>query len=284
MLGCDAAGDIAVIHVDGLSPNRRPLHFAKPGTFGPGDEVIAVGYGLALSGDPSLSRGIISAVRRSLDGKYSDLVQTDAVINHGNSGGPLLDLHGEVVGVNSYGAPSTLKVADVVEAQKQNELDAGSTPEVGLNVVQGVFYARSAATAEVYVQKIIATGQVTRLDLGVSVSWLDPNRVHLPSPGVFVESVSPGSAAARAGLTKGMVIYAIDLGNGVTWQIRTPGDFQDALALMTPGQAVKVYYFSLTDKGIDDVNSSNYVPASEAKWYGAGMMPTSTSSTLISAS
>jgi S1-C subfamily serine protease len=285
VLGCDVAGDIAVIHVDGLSPNRRPLRFAKPGTFVPGDEVIAIGYGLLLDGDPSVSRGVISALHRSLaNGKYGDLVQTDAVINHGNSGGPLLDMNGEVVGVNSYGEASTLNVADVVEAQKQSELDAGSAPEVGVNVVQGVFYARSATTVQAYVQQIIAAGQVARLNLGVTVSWLNPTWIHLPCEGVQVQSVSAGSAAARAGLAKGMYIYAIDLGNGVRWEIRTPGDFRDALALMTPGQAVTVYYFALSDQGIDHAGNGDYVPTSEAKWYKVDVMPTTASSTLIPAS
>jgi S1-C subfamily serine protease len=275
VLGCDAAGDIAVIHVDGLSPNRRPLHFAKPGTFGPGDEVIAVGYGHSLDGDPSVSRGIISAVHRSFIG-FGDLVQTDAVINHGNSGGPLLNMHGEVVGVNSYGEASTLNVADVVQAQKQNALDAGSVPKVGLNVVQGIYYARSATTAQVYVQKIIATGRVARPDLGVDGYSLNATWVHLPRQGVLIKSVKPGSAAERAGLAKGMVIYAIDLGNGVNWQVRSVGDLNDALAFTTPGRAVKLYFFALTDKGIDLANDGKSVPASEAKWYNVDIVPADT--------
>jgi serine protease Do len=283
VLGCDRAGDIAVIHVDGLSPNRRPLHFAKPGTFRPGDEVIAVGYVLSLDGDPSVSRGIISALHRSLLGQFGDLVQTDAVINHGNSGGPLLDMRGEVIGVNTYTEPSHLEIADVELAQKQNAIDAGSVSEIDLSVVQGISYARSAATAEVYVQKIIATGRVARSALGIVVAPLDPIRFHLPRQGVLIKSVAPGSAADRAGLTKGVVIYAVQLGDEGTSQIRSPGDLADVLALMTPGRAVKLQYFALTDKGMDLANEGKSVPASESKWHNVDIVPAAdTASSLIS--
>jgi hypothetical protein len=148
-------GDIAVIHVDGISPHRPPLRFAKPGAFEPGDEVIAVGYGLDLFGEPSVNSGNISALHRS-DGEHGDLVQTNAPINHGNSGGPLLNMRGEVVGVNSYGVPSQLKMADLFLAQKQIVDNGGGLPSVGLDIVSGIFYAKGAATAQTYVQKIIA--------------------------------------------------------------------------------------------------------------------------------
>jgi serine protease Do len=284
VLGCDRAGDIAVIHVDGLSPNRRPLHFAKPGTFGPGDEVMAVGYSLGLDGDPSASRGIVSALHRSLLGQFGDLVQTDAVINHGNSGGPLLDMRGEVIGVNTYTEPSHLMITDVELAQKQNAIDAGSASVIDFNLVQGISYARSAATAEVYVQKIIATGRVARSTLGIVIAPVDPIRFHLPRQGVVIQSVAPSSPAARAGLTKGKVIYAIDLGNGVNWQTRTPGDLADALALMTPGRVVKLQCFSLTDNGIDLANEGKSIPVSELKWYNVDVVPVAdtASSSLIS--
>jgi S1-C subfamily serine protease len=282
VLGCDAPGDIAVIHVDGLSPDRRPLHFAEPSTFGPGEDVIAIGYGLDLDGDPSVSRGIISALHRSLGG-HGDLVQTDAVINHGNSGGPLLDMHGDVVGVNSYGEVSTVNVSDIAHAQTQNSLDAGPPSTIDVNVVQGVNYAIGATTAKLFVQEIIATGHVTRLDLGITVVSINPEAVYLPRDGVLIKAVTPGSAAAGAGITAGMVLYAIDVGNGVTWQIRTEGDFRDALALVAPGRTVKLHYFALTDKGMADIKNGNSVPVSDANWYYADVMPNSSATSLIAA-
>jgi S1-C subfamily serine protease len=284
VLGCDEEGDIAVLHVDGLPPTRQPLRFARSGTFGPGDEVMVVGYALGLDGDPSVTTGSISALHRSLvDGAFGDLVQTNAAINHGNSGGPMLDMHGEVVGVNTYIERSTLDVGDVTRAQKKNTINAGPPPEIDLKVVQGIFYARSAVTAQVYVQEIISSGRVRRPDLGVAVSWMDSNWLHLPRQGVKVDSVTPGSLAARVGLAKDMIIYAIDLGSGVVWKIRTPGDFRDALALMSPSQAIKLYFYALTDKGTYDANGFDSVPMSEAKWFSVDVMPASTLSGRVSA-
>jgi serine protease Do len=282
VMGCDRDGDIAVIHVDGLSPNRRPLHFAKPGTFGPGDEVIAVGYALGFDGDPTVSRGIVSALRRSVDGgNFSDLVQTDAVINGGNSGGPLLDMYGDVVGVNTYSAASSLSLADIEQAQKQNAVKAGSAPRVGLDVVEGIFYARSAATAEVFVKKIISVGVVDRPDFGITVTALNPT-LHLPRRGVQITSIAPGSAAERAGLTDGSIIYSIELGNGVSWEIHTPGDLNDALALMTSGRAVKVQSFALTKNGADQANKHRSVPSSEVKWFSVEITPITATGLLLS--
>jgi S1-C subfamily serine protease len=283
VLGCDHAGDIAVIHVDGLSPNRHPLRFAKPGSFGPGDQVIAVGYALSLDGDPTVSRGIVSAVHRSFEGQFGDLVQTDAVINHGNSGGPLLDMHGQVVGIDTLTTPPTVKVADVVQALKENqtESDGSSASAIDLNVVHGVFYARSATTAQIYVQEIIAKGRVARADLGVEVSFLDPVWYHLPRPGVLVSAVTADSPAAMAGLEQRVVIFAIGLGNGAQWEIRTPGDFRDAMALIALSEPVTVYYYSLTDQGVHLVGDDGSVPASEARWHEVKITPVAPRSSLM---
>ena len=108
LVGRDELSDLAVVKID--VSNLRPLDFANDSDVRVGEEVVAIGYGLAfeLEGMPSVTRGVVSALHRSrseLRGELSvslgDLVQTDAAINHGNSGGPLLDMRGRVVGINT---------------------------------------------------------------------------------------------------------------------------------------------------------------------------------------
>lgn len=103
IVGGDTTADIAVLHVDDTS-GLRPAKLGNSDDIAVGDDVIAVGNALALEGGQSVTRGIVSAVDRSLDtgnGTLTGLVQTDAAISSGNSGGPLVNADGEVVGINT---------------------------------------------------------------------------------------------------------------------------------------------------------------------------------------
>jgi S1-C subfamily serine protease len=273
VLGCDGPGDIAVLHVDGDVSQRRPLPFAKSGTFEPGDDVIAVGYGFDLYGEPTVTRGIISALHRSL-GVHGDLVQTDAAINHGNSGGPLLNLRGEVVGMNSYSLGATIDLSALLSAQKEMLKKGDASTTVPVNDVRNLDFARSAVTVAAYVQNIIANGEVKRFDLGVTVASIDPTRFYLPRQGVVVNSVVPGSQAARIGLKTGDIIYSVELGDGTTWLTPDAAAFEDALALMTPGRSTKIHEYQITDKGIAQAKAQLPVSASDIVWYHADFTPT----------
>lgn len=99
VLGVDAVRDLAVLSI--CCGTFTSLEFGDASGLEVGDEVIAIGYALGLSGDASVSRGIVSAIR--YDARHrSDVIQTDAAINPGNSGGPLLSLEGLILGINTF--------------------------------------------------------------------------------------------------------------------------------------------------------------------------------------
>lgn len=103
ILSTDPGNDLALIKLVNAS-GLTPATLADPDSLAVGDTVIAVGYALALDGGPSVTSGIISALNRTLtdtDGALDGLIQTDAAISSGNSGGPLINLEGQVVGVNT---------------------------------------------------------------------------------------------------------------------------------------------------------------------------------------
>ena len=99
VLGTDAVRDLAVVRI--CCGSFRALSFGDANALEPGDEVIAIGYALGLSGQATITRGIVSAMRYDSD-HLSDVIQTDAAINPGNSGGPMLSLSGEILGINTF--------------------------------------------------------------------------------------------------------------------------------------------------------------------------------------
>jgi putative serine protease PepD len=109
LVGADAQADLAVLHIAGARDlPTAPL--GKSADLRVGDDVVAIGNALALTGGPTVSRGIVSALNRSLDtdtGTMSGLAQTDTAISSGNSGGPLVNALGQVVGINTAVATST---------------------------------------------------------------------------------------------------------------------------------------------------------------------------------
>ncbi|MEY4405306.1 MAG: hypothetical protein RI976_1237, partial [Actinomycetota bacterium] len=102
ILASDVGNDLALIKVD--ATGLIVATFAKPGSVQIGDTVVAIGYALALDGGPTVTSGIVSALKRTIEtdsGALNSLIQTDAAISSGNSGGPLVNLKGEVVGINT---------------------------------------------------------------------------------------------------------------------------------------------------------------------------------------
>ncbi|HET6201374.1 MAG TPA: trypsin-like peptidase domain-containing protein [Planctomycetota bacterium] len=208
VLGVDAATDLAVLRAPSLP--APPLPFGDSGNLRLGEMVLAVGAPLGLEG--SVSLGIVSALGREIRSpsghRIEGVIQTDAAVNPGNSGGPLVDASGRVVGINT---------ASVLAAQ-------------------GVSFAVPSNTARHVLGEILAHGRVRRGRLGVHAlsAWASSAalaRAGLrPGAVVLVRDVEPGSPAARAGLRPGDAIVSI----GET-RIGSPDDLHRALGSASVG-------------------------------------------------
>lgn len=191
VVGTDPTSDIAVIRVQGIS-GLTPISLGSSSDLRVGQPVVAIGSPLGLSG--TVTTGIVSALNRpvSTTGESGnqntvlDAIQTDAAINPGNSGGALVNMNGQLVGVNS--AIATLG-ADSPDAQ------SGS---IGLGFAIPVDQAKRIA------DELIATGKASHASLGVQVTN------DKGTPGAKVVDVVAGGAAAAAGLPKNVVVTKVD--------------------------------------------------------------------------
>ena len=179
VVGTDTSTDLAVLHVNAPSSELSPLTLGDSSKVAVGDGVVAIGDPFGLTG--TVTSGIVSAVNREIsspDGTpLEGAIQTDAAINHGNSGGPLFDLQGDVIGITS-----------------QIESDSGGSDGVG--------FAIPSNTIKSVVAQLISSGTVEHAFLGVG-----PQTV---TNGVRIASIETGSAAAKAGVKTGDVITAVD--------------------------------------------------------------------------
>jgi serine protease Do len=212
VLGVDTATDIAVLKID--AKNLPIVRFGQPSKLMVGDYVLAIGapYGL----DQTATSGIISAKGRSLPSENNEnfvpFLQTDAAVNPGNSGGPLFDAAGNVIGINSQIYSRT-------------------------GGFQGVSFAIPIDVALTIKDQIVATGHATHARLGVSIQPLTQDLAEsfgLERPdGALVSTVAPNSAAAKAGLKSGDVITKV---NGEA--IQEPGMLSSRVGLSRPGEKV----------------------------------------------
>jgi len=188
IVGTDAIADIAVLKVDTKLP--AVASFGDSAALEPGQWAIAIGSPL---GDfrGTVTVGVVSALNRSV-GRMQGLVQTDAAINNGNSGGPLINSLGQVIGIN------TLVVRSTSEG----------------NVAEGLGFAVPSNMVREIVAQIIAKGKVERAYIGIRYQDVDPqiaSAMNLNATnGVVVSVVEPNSPAAKAGLQENDVITAFD--------------------------------------------------------------------------
>jgi len=211
ILGMDQASDVAVLKIDGKNLPTVRIGSAKASQVG--EWVLAIGspYGF----ESSASAGIISAKSRSLpDGSYVPFLQTDVAVNPGNSGGPLFNMRGEVIGINS-----------------QIYSRSGG--------YQGLSFAIPIEVAMNVERQIVTHGKVERGRLGVAIQEIDQSLADsfgLARPsGALVSSVDKDGPAARAGLEAGDVILGID-----GQPVEISGELPAIVAAKRPGETIRL--------------------------------------------
>ncbi|MFB6345133.1 MAG: Do family serine endopeptidase [bacterium] len=208
LVGADPRTDLAVLKIDRTS--LPELDFADSSKLDVGQWAIAVGSPFSLK--DSVSYGHVSALKRSIQAtQYENFVQTDAPINRGNSGGPLVDIHGDIIGINT-----------VIQSTS-----GGS---------QGVGFASASNLVQRTVTDIIKHGKVKRAWLGVTIQKLsaDAMKQHFgQEQGALVSDVRQGAPADTAGLKAGDLVTKL---NGQA--ILGPTDLQQAVIAHNPGKEV----------------------------------------------
>jgi len=211
VLGSDPATDVAVLKID--AHDLPVVSLGNPKQLGVGDYVLAIGAPFGF--EQSATSGIVSAKGRSLPGDaYVPFIQTDVAVNPGNSGGPLFDANGAVVGINSQIYSQT-------------------------GGYQGLSFAIPIDVALSVKNQILATGKVSHARLGVTVQELNQalaDSFKLPEPeGALVSSIARDSPAARAGLQPGDVILSY---NGEP--IIRSGDLPALVGMAKPGDKASI--------------------------------------------
>lgn len=186
VLASDVGNDLALVKIDAVG--LKAATFADANTLRVGMDVVAIGYALGLDGGPSVTSGIVSALDRTIIsplGALDRLIQTDAPISSGNSGGPLVNALGQVVGINTAVARS-----DAMTAANSISF-AISVGEVSRVVDQ----LRRSAAGEARVEGYLGVGLGDRTDGG---------------QGAVITEIQPDSPAERAGLTLGDIVISLD--------------------------------------------------------------------------
>lgn len=214
VIGTDPLSDIAVLKVDPENLHQIPI--ADSDVARVGDFVVAIGNPFGLQ--HTVTSGIISALGRSglNNENYEDFIQTDAAINMGNSGGALIDLKGELLGINSA-------------------IISNSGGSVGIG------FAIPSNMARNVMEQILEYGEVRRGLLGVSVQSIDPDLAKSlklnASGGALVSQVMPGSAAEEAGIEPGDVVLSVN-GESVT----DAASLRLRIGMHAAGESVKIEF------------------------------------------
>ncbi len=233
LVGTDPSTDLAVLRVETSSRSLRPLELGNSDIVRVGDAVVAIGNPFGL--DRTATAGIVSALQRPItapNGYTIDhVIQTDAPINRGNSGGPLLNDRGQVIGVNS-----------------QISTGGGATGNVGIG------FAVPSKTVKAIAAQLIDSGRVDRAFIGIGGTTIEPElarQFRLPvDAGVLVERVGEATPAARAGLKAGtsdtvVAGQSYTLGGDVIVavagkRVASLEELRDVLAEHKPGDSVQL--------------------------------------------
>ncbi len=206
LVGRDSVTDLAVLKIE--AEHLTPAEFGDPDELEVGDEALAIGNPLGEQLKGTLTNGIISAINRDVQvsGRVMTLIQTTAALNEGNSGGPLINLKGQVIGVN------TIKMMS------------------SYSTIEGLGFAIPINSAKPIVEELTAQGYLTaRLTIGIyGMPSADP-------PGVLVDSVIDGTGAAEGGLQPGDIITAV---NGTP--VATVEDVNAIKATVRPGDRLSM--------------------------------------------
>jgi putative serine protease PepD len=206
VVGTDPSTDLAVLDVNAPASALHPLTLGDSGELQVGDNVVAIGAPFGLA--ETVTAGIVSALHRQITSpnnfSIDDSIQTDAAINHGNSGGPLLDAQGHVIGVNA-----------------QIESDSGGSDGVG--------FAIPSNTIKSIASQLISSGKAEHAYLGVQLGDTGTN--------ARVESVKANTPAAKAGLRTGDVITAI-----AGTKVSSSDELRAAINARKPGDRVSVTF------------------------------------------
>jgi len=216
LVGSDNITDLAVIKIS--AAKLTPAKFGRSAELQVGEDVIAVGHALGLKGGPTVSKGVVSALERTIqtDAQKAmvDLIQTDASINPGNSGGPLANSKGEVIGINTA----------IIDDSN------------------GIGFAINIDDAHVVVDQILTSGNVLRGFLGITpfnVTDSIREQINLPvADGVIIAGVVSGFPAEKSGLQPEDVIVML---NKVS--IENAGDLSKFLLNNPPGSKVEVRFY-----------------------------------------
>jgi serine protease Do len=217
IVGIDPKADLAVIQLKGKVPALKPLPFGSSDSLRLGEVVLAIGDPFGVG--KSVTMGIVSAKGRGNMGieEYEDFIQTDAAINPGNSGGALVNLRGELVGINTAIASKSGGYA-------------------------GIGFAIPTSMAKPIMEMLVRDGKVVRGYLGVNIITVTPALAteHKlgATRGAAVASIQDGSPAHKAGLNEGDVITAI---NGT--DVRSSDVLRNTIAMIKPGTTVELVVF-----------------------------------------
>ena len=193
VVGKDPSTDVAILKIDAHARALTPLELGNSDAVVVGDSVDAIGNPFGFT--RTLTTGVVSAVQRQIEAPNSlpidHAIQTDAAINHGNSGGPLIDAQGRVIGVTS-------------------QISTGSTGQQGS---VGIGFAIPINTVRSVAAQIISSGKAQHAFLGLDAAPVTPQLAklfHLPSnTGLLIQDVQAGSGADKAGLKAGKTAVVV---------------------------------------------------------------------------
>jgi S1-C subfamily serine protease len=250
LIGYDQTKDVALLKINNTS-NLPTVTFGNSAKAVVGDSVVAIGNALGLSaGTPTVTQGIVSALGRTVTAggigtqteTLQNMIQTDAAINSGNSGGPLIDTAGQVIGMNTAVAGTSS--------------DGTSSQNIG--------FAIPAASIESLLPELQKGGQTGNAGgyLGVDITTLTPalrqQYGFTPTTGAVILTVVAGSPAAKAGLVQGDVIVNID-GKAIT----SSEDLQKQVQKDKPGQTITITYYVGNSKRTTTATLGNQAQAQQ---------------------